>query len=719
MSNIAPETPLADDIGAQLLALRRLLAEAQALGARFRLCGADVAMDGADGLPEKLRAALHSHADSGLLWSYLGGDADEDGALDLLDLLNVEAVLVETRNQGRAAVRQLLRDLQQHGPPLGLDIETALRPGYRADSLWVRLNKDGGRAIMQPVSNDRSALSPHTATIATMQLHAGGHAAFVFRAEALDLVLHSHWLRRQWIAVHNATFEAAFLRHHARGYRKPRDRRIRFRLDCTMQAAGLLLGVQHGGGRSLAAASTSFLGVDVPKELRSSDWSAPRLSPGQLAYAAADAVLTKQLWPLLADELQAKDRGNAYELQRGAVAAVADMELRGLTLDTAAHAEEVDAWSRELAEARRRYYKATSESPPSTPNEVRGWLSAVLDNDALACWPRTESGLLSIEGRHLKRLTSIASARPVLSILAHEKLLANFGPKLGAMRNPATGRLHAHYNIAGSKSGRFTCNNPNLQQLPSARAPEFRRCIVAAPGKLLVGCDWNQIEMRAAAWISGDAVLTVVYEEERDLHRENAALIAGVPLEDVTPAMRQAAKPVSFGSIYGIGPRSLAEDAFASYGVEITEAEAKRSLDAFFQRFATLAGWRQEHYERCQSLGYVRIGAGRVVEAAWEPEGRLSFPQCCNLPVQGICADAMLRALTLVHRRFIAAGIRGGLVASVHDELLVEVVEADAEVARDLLQRAMLDAFAETFPGAPTAGVASARSGRTWGDLRG
>jgi DNA polymerase I-like protein with 3'-5' exonuclease and polymerase domains len=182
--------------------------------------------------------------------------------------------------------------------------------------------------------------------------------------------------------------------------------------------------------------------------------------------------------------------------------------------------------------------------------------------------------------------------------------------------------------------------------------------------------------------------------------------------------MRQAAKPVSFGSIYGIGPRSLAEDAFANYGIEMTEAEAKRALDAFFQRFATLARWRREHAELCQHRGYVRIGAGRVVEAAWEPGGHLSFPQCCNLPIQGICADAMLRALTLVHRRFAAAGIRGGLVASVHDESLAEVVEADAGAACGILERAMLDAFVQTFPGAPTRGVAAARSGRTWRDVK-
>ena len=107
------------------------------------------------------------------------------------------------------------------------------------------------------------------------------------------------------------------------------------------------------------------------------------------------------------------------------------------------------------------------------------------------------------------------------------------------------------------------------------------------------------------------------------------------------------------------------------------------------------------------------IGVGRVVEAAWEPYG-LSFPQCCNLPVQGIAADAMLRALPLVHKRLRDEGIRGGLVASVHDELLLEVHEKDTAIAAEILHLTMVDAFKTTFPGAPATDVADVTIGRTW-----
>jgi hypothetical protein len=128
--------------------------------------------------------------------------------------------------------------------------------------------------------------------------------------------------------------------------------------------------------------------------------------------------------------------------------------------------------------------------------------------------------------------------------------------------------------------------------------------------------------------------------------------------------------------------------------------------------------YQDNHAAICKAQGHVKIGAGRVVEGAWEPSGQIEYPQACNLPIQGISADAMLRVIVLVHRRFIAANIRGGLIASVHDELLAEVLAEDAEKARLLLQEAMIEAFMMTFPGAPTRNVAEATIGRTWFEVK-
>jgi DNA polymerase-1 len=378
--------------------------------------------------------------------------------------------------------------------------------------------------------------------------------------------------------------------------------------------------------------------------LRTSDWSVPTLSRGQIAYAASDAVLVHRLWAIQHKELQRTGRLDAYELQRRVIPAVAAMERRGLLLDRAEHARQVDAWTTELGEARRSYTADTGSPPPTRPSEVREWLRRILPPHQLASWPCTaNSGDLSTESANLKRLVGLPGTLPVLRMLAHAKLLSTFGPKLMQYINPATGRIHPSFHIAATKAGRFSCTRPNLQQVPSRRAPEFRRCIVAAPGNVLVGCDWSQVELRAAAWISGDPALTYIYQQGLDLHAEMASVIAGVPIEQITKEQRQAAKAISFGSVYGIGPKALAQNAFADYDVTMTEREARDALARFFTRFAILDQWRRQQANQCIAQGFIRIGAGRVVQAAWEPGRKLTFPQCCNLPVRGICADAMLR----------------------------------------------------------------------------
>jgi DNA polymerase-1 len=713
--------PVAPDTAVQLLAeLHGLVREAAQLGAKFRLSGADVTVGNAGELPGALRERIVDFADSGWLFAYLGGERLDQPAIDLGARLGIEVVVVTTAGELHNAIRHIESDKSRHGGIVGIDVETAPKPGCGAPRPAINLNIDGSVAERQPEPKDRSALSPHLADIQCLQLYAGGTQCFLLRGEAVRTVLRSHWLRRQHLVIHNAVFETAFIAHGAKGYRPPAGRRSRGRVECTMQGAGLLLGTEHSalGGRSLANAAARILDVEVPKDLQRSDWAAPKLSPGQLAYAASDAILAWRLWPEIERQLTAKKRIGAYELQRRAVPAVADMQLRGLLLDKDEHHRQTEVWAHELAASRQQYVELTGNPPPSTPAEVRSWLQRVLPEDRLASWPRTATGELSIAQTFLKRLVDIDSAKPVLVILARQKLLQNFGPKLSGLINLVTGRLHCDFNLAAAKSGRFSASTPNLQQLPNSRAPEFKRCVVAAPGNLLVGPDWSQIELRGAAWLAQDMALTRVYAEGRDLHVETAASIAGVPAEVVTAGQRQAAKPVNFGAIYGIGPATLRADAFANYGVEMSELEAARALDRFLSAYTQLARWREINADICQARGYVEIGVGRVVEAGWEYSGRLSFPQCCNLPIQGICADAMLRALTLTHRRLKLAGIRGGIIASIHDELLLEVAEGDAEPARLILEESMLAAFSETFPGAPANGVAAAKIGRSWAEVK-
>jgi DNA polymerase-1 len=697
--------------------------EASALGATFRIAGGTVAINGDAALPPALRGELVELSRRGLLRAFLtGGDDPDIEAVAFADRLGVARMLVETRIDARRAIRQLLHDIHDYDGHVGLDIETAPRLG--APHPTVQFTKDTIPSDRKVAWENKEGLNPYHADIATLQLYAGGQCAYLFRGEAMKIVIGSHWLRRQHLVIHNAGFETAFLMHHTRGYRRPAGRRNGGRIECTMQAQGLLRGVgYYGEGRNLEKAAKDFLGLDVPKELQTSDWGAPILSQGQIAYACTDTILPWRLRPPMSAELHAKGRCDAYELQCGAIPAVADMELRGLGVAREAHAVIIRRWAEELAGARHAYKELTGEAPPSKPADVQVWIERVLAKDPgrLARWPRTPTAeLLSTRTAHLQRLADIPSARPVLAIKANEQLLRNFGAEWIAKVSPVTGRLHCHYNIAGTKSGRFSANNPNPQQVPGQKAPEFKHCIVADPGKLLVGCDYNQIEMRAAAWLYDDRALTAVYAEGRDLHTEAVTFIVGVRPDQVTPEQRQKAKALNFGAIFGIGAASLQQYAFANYGAEMTLQEAQNALDRFFNTYRQLKRGLRRNYDVCKARGYIEIGCGRIIEAAWETEtdGTLRYTLCANAPVQGICSDALLRAIIWTHARLKAAGIRGGLVACVHDELLLEVHEADAEAARGILQQAMLDAFIETFPGAPTNGVATAQIGRNWAEVK-
>jgi DNA polymerase-1 len=723
----------------ELRGLRQMVREANALGVKFTISGADIVLDIPDPFPASLCARLREYQQSGWLYAFFGGERVESAALAFARKLAVDSVPIETRIEARRAVAEIIRDAKANNGTVAFDIETAPTPGMGFLRPPVRLTNDGVVAELQPKHlnqfgrPDRTGLDAHLSGIACLQLYAGGTRCFVFRGNALKLVARSHWLRRQHLISHNSEFETRFLA--ALDYRLPPERRRHpnFCVECTMQAAGLLYGVERSakGGRSLANTAKQLFNLDVPKDLQVSDWGAARLSPGQIAYAGTDAILIWRGWPKLRAQLHYNrdpawpSRWNAYELQRDVVPSVAAMRHRGVLLDQEPHRQLVDQWAQELVKDRRQYSKITGRAPPATPDDIREFLADVLAPQQLASWPRTsKSGQLSIAKTSLKWAADIPSVEIVLRILAHEKLLQNFGLRLLEYINPVTGRIHCDYNIAGTKAGRFSASHPSLQQLPAKRSLAFRRCITAQSGYLLVAADYDQVELRAAAHIAQEPNLTRIYAQGGDLHRETAASFLGIVPAAVTDEQRAAAKPVNFGAIYGIGARRLRLNAFVDWGVMMTEAEAKERLDRFFAAFPKLARWRHEHADLCQRRGYILVPGGRVVEAGWEhpyngaQRGELTFNQMCNIPVQGSCADCLMRAMTLLHARLKRARVRGGLIACVHDELLLEVDKNDAALAGEILERAMVDAFVATFPGAPTTRLVDVKIGQTWADVK-
>jgi DNA polymerase-1 len=246
-----------------------------------------------------------------------------------------------------------------------------------------------------------------------------------------------------------------------------------------------------------------------------------------------------------------------------------------------------------------------------------------------------------------------------------------------------------------------------MQQIP--KATRFRRAVVAPEGKRLVIADLSQIELRIMAKLSGDKRMMEAYRNGEDLHRLTASLVSGVPLERVTKEMRQQAKAVNFGLIYGMGANGLREYARNTYGVSMTQEEAETFRRRFFEAYRGVAAFhrRQNRFARWARETRTLLGRCR----RW-PDTNMGLPKLANTPDQGTGADIAKIAMAEVRPGLIRLGAR--MVGMIHDELLVEVSEEKAEEARELVKSALEQAGAKVLDPVPV--VAEAVVGATWAD---
>jgi DNA polymerase-1 len=264
-------------------------------------------------------------------------------------------------------------------------------------------------------------------------------------------------------------------------------------------------------------------------------------------------------------------------------------------------------------------------------------------------------------------------------------------------------------------AGRIACSDPNLLQVP--KDPHYRACFGGAPGRALVVADYSQQELRILAAVSGDDALAEVFRRGGDLHRATAAMAFGVPEEAVTPEQRVAAKALNFGLMYGMGAPGFAR------ATRTTLAQAQETMGRYFAAFPRVQAWLEDAEATGRRSGRTRTPFGRL--RVLDTDSGLSLATLSrNAPIQGAGADMTKRALAEVERRLTArfgavADRRGappdGLVLVVHDELVAEVPEADAEEARDLVVEGMLAAATELLGDVPAQVDAAVRP--RWGPL--
>ena len=532
------------------------------------------------------------------------------------------------------------------------------------------------------------------------------------------------------LAIFNAVFEVKRLIHEAK-------------IEPTGRIYDVMTAVWLTDGRrpSLAEAVTINYGLNIPKDLGASDWSADILSPEQLEYAALDAVLCRLLWNTQQNEVFDDIDRQCQQVADAVIPAIARMELHGMPVDVGAHRAQIARWNTELAAAQKALHHASPLRDLQKPAELQAHLCEVLDVLTLAAWPRTDGRrLLSTRRQQLQLNNHLPALNELLQVRALQKLIGAFGDSLIDAVNPVTGRLHTNFIIAGACTGRFSARGPNLQQMPKRREAGFRKIFAAPKGQLVMALDYSQIELRAVAelisdWFGTDSILRQSFAAGVDAHTATAMSMTGKNSpQDVTEDERQLAKPCNFGLLYRMGDNGFYNYLRANFVPDITFDRACELRAQFFAGYPDLARWQDEYARHTREQGYTQTVAGRRWHWKWRAQDPEDVDEdapfyadiisgfrgayAVNHPVQGSSAEVMQIALTRLDQALRNEPVQ--IIATVHDEAVMLVPEDIASVERigAIAQQEMTDAFLEVFPDAPTLNLVDPKVGPTWGDLQ-
>ena len=398
-------------------------------------------------------------------------------------------------------------------------------------------------------------------------------------------------------------------------------------------------------------------------------------------YAAEDADVTLQLHRTLWPAIEASERlRHIYRnIEMPTLQVLYDMERHGVLLDR----DRLRAQSQQLAEQLQELERQAHElaGQPFNLGSTKQLGEILFERLGLPVVKKTPAGKPSTDESVLEKL---ALDYPLPKVLLQwrglAKLKSTYTDKLPEMADPQTGRVHTTYSQAVAITGRLASSDPNLQNIP-VRTPEGRRireAFIAPPGHQMMSADYSQIELRIMAHISQDAGLLKAFADGEDVHRATASEVFGVPIAEVNSEQRRYAKVINFGLIYGMSAFGLA----ANLGIERGAAQAY--IDRYFARYPGVAAYMERTRAQAREQGYVETVFGRRL---WLPEigssnmGRRQMAEraAINAPMQGTAADLIKLAMIDVHAWLRRENLGARLVMQVHDELVLEVPDAEVE----------------------------------------
>ncbi len=413
----------------------------------------------------------------------------------------------------------------------------------------------------------------------------------------------------------------------------------------------------------------------------------PRVGESELTFQEAAQLL--YLHGRLVERLREDGMTELYRrIELPLIRVLFLMERAGIRVDVA----RLKAYSRELEQALKdseaRIRELAGEPfNPASPKQLQKVLFEKLKLKVVKktkTGPSTDQSVLEVLAKENPLPSEILKYRSIA------KLKNTYVDPLPALVDKQTSRIHTTFNQTVASTGRLSSSDPNLQNIPvrEEEGRRIRRAFVADPGCVLLSADYSQIELRLLAHFCEDETLLKAFEQGLDVHAATAAELFDVDLDMVTPQMRRSAKAINFGILYGMGAYRLARD------LGIPRKEAQRHIDRYFERYARVRAFLDETLEKGRKNGYVTTMFGRRRYLRDLKSGNRNARQAAermaiNMPIQGTAADIIKLAMIRTQEQLEQHGFRARILLQVHDELVLEVPEAELEAVQDTVRVSM------------------------------
>ena len=416
-------------------------------------------------------------------------------------------------------------------------------------------------------------------------------------------------------------------------------------------------------------------------------------------YSCEDSDVTFRLKKILEKELSKKDLDSLfYDVEMPLIEVLARMEMDGITVNSDYLKELSGEMEKKLDKLTGKIYElAGEEFNINSPKQ----LSVILfEKLKLPVIRRTKTGMSTDEDA----LNRLASKHPLPEKLLEyrelSKLKSTYVDNLPALINPATGKIHTSFNQTVTATGRLSSSGPNLQNIPikTEEGRKIRKAFIpSGKGNLLLSADYSQIELRVLAHFSQDKYLTQAFKDGLDIHSFTASLVFGIKENEVTKEMRNMAKTVNFGIVYGMSPYGLSQ----SLGIEVDKA--KEFIDAYFERYPDVRQFMENLLEEAREKGYVTtiLGRRRYVPEINSQDMRMrSFAErtAINTPIQGSAADIIKVAMIAIQEKIIKGKLSSRMILQVHDELVFDVPKDELKDLHDIVKDGMENVISLKVP---------------------